>query len=38
MANPVTTGGRLVDLVLELWAVCVVAAAVGSVAAFLQKK
>jgi hypothetical protein len=38
MANPVTTGGRIVDIVLELWALCVVTAAVGSVAAFLQQK
>jgi hypothetical protein len=38
MANPVTTGGRVVDIVLELWALSVVTAVVGSVAAFLQKK
>ncbi len=38
MPNPVTTGGRIVDLFLELWALGVVTAAVGSVAAFFQNK
>jgi hypothetical protein len=38
MPNPVTTGGRIVDLVLELWALCIVTAAFGSVAAFFQNK
>ena len=38
MRNPVTTGGRIVDMVLELWAITVVAASAGSFAAFLQKK
>jgi hypothetical protein len=38
MANPVTTGGRIVDIFLELWAITVVATAAGSIAAFLQEK
>jgi Ion channel len=38
MPNPVTTGGRIVDIVLELWAITVVASVAGSFAAFLQKK
>lgn len=38
MKNPVTTGGRVTDLVLELWAISVVTALAGSFAAFLQKK
>src|SRR3954471_14446962 len=38
MPNPVTTGGRVVDIFLELWAITVVAAVAGSFAAFLQKK
>ena len=38
MKNPVTTGGRIVDIFLELWALSVVTAAVGSVAAFFQEK
>jgi hypothetical protein len=38
MRNPVTTGGQVVDILLELWAISVVAAVAGSFAAFLQKK
>ena len=38
MHNPVTTGGRIVDMLLEFWAITVVAASAGSFAAFLQKK
>jgi hypothetical protein len=38
MPNPLTTGGRIVDIFLELWAITVVAAMAGSFAAFLQKK
>lgn len=38
MSNPFTTGGRIVDLFLELWAITVVATVAGSFAAFLQKK
>jgi ion channel len=38
MKNPVTTGGRVVDMVLELWAITVVATVAGSFASFLQKK
>jgi hypothetical protein len=34
----VTTGGRIVDMFLELWAITVVATVAGSFAAFLQKK
>ena len=37
MENPVTTGGRIVDLFLEIWAITVVAASAGSFAAFLQE-
>jgi hypothetical protein len=32
--NPLTTGGKVLDLVLELWAVFVVTAIAGSFAAF----
>ena len=32
--NPLTTGGRIVDVVLEIWAVLVVAGSAGAVAAF----
>jgi hypothetical protein len=38
MPNPVTTGGRIVDIFLEAWAITVVATVAGSFAAFLQKK
>ena len=38
MANPVTTGGRIVDIFLQIWAISVVAASAGSFAAFLQEK
>jgi len=36
--NPVTTGGRIVDMFLELWAITVVATVAGSLAAFLMAK
>jgi hypothetical protein len=36
LKNPVTPGGRGVDVVLELWAVLVVAGSAGAVAAFFQ--
>lgn len=38
MPNPVTTGGRIVDIFLEVWAITVVATVAASFAAFLQKK
>jgi hypothetical protein len=34
--NPLTTGGRIVDVVLELWAVIVVAGSAGAIASFFQ--
>jgi len=34
--NPLTTGGRIVDIVLELWAVIVVAGSAGAIATFFQ--
>ena len=38
MPNPLTTGGRSVDIFLEIWAITVVATVAASIAAFLQKK
>lgn len=38
MKNPVTTGGRITDIVLEFWAISVVTTLAGSFAAFLQNK
>ncbi|MFZ2015669.1 MAG: hypothetical protein WAV00_17775 [Nocardioides sp.] len=34
LPNPVTTGGKIVDVVLELWAIFVVTAIAGSFATF----
>jgi hypothetical protein len=34
--NPFTTAGRIIDVVLEVWAVIVVAGSAGAMAAFFQ--
>jgi hypothetical protein len=34
--NPLTTGGRIIDIGLELWAVIVVAGSAGAIATFFQ--
>jgi hypothetical protein len=36
MPNPVTTGGRLIDIVLEVWAITVAATLAASLAAFFH--
>jgi hypothetical protein len=36
LKNPLTTGGRVVDVLLELWAVIVVAGSAGAIATFFQ--
>jgi len=36
LRNPVTTGGRIVDVVLEFWAVLIVAGSAGAIASFFQ--
>jgi hypothetical protein len=36
MKNPVTTGGRIVDIFLEVWAIVVVTGVAGSFASFFQ--
>ena len=36
LKNPLTAGGRVVDVLLECWAVIVVAGSAGAVAAFFQ--
>jgi len=36
LKNPVTTGGRIVDILLEIWAVLVVAGSAGAFANFVQ--
>jgi len=38
MPNPVTTGGRVLDIVLEVWAISVVATLAGSLAAFFHAR
>jgi hypothetical protein len=35
--NPLTVAGRIVDVVLEVWAVVVVAGSAGAIAAFFQR-
>jgi hypothetical protein len=36
LQNPVTAAGRVVDIVLEVWAVIVVAGSAGAMAAYFQ--
>jgi TctA family transporter len=36
MSNPVTDAGRVMDLVLELWAITIVTTLAGSIAAFFH--
>jgi hypothetical protein len=36
MRNPVTTGGRIIDILLEIWAIVVVTGSAGSFASFFM--
>jgi hypothetical protein len=38
MANPVTTPGRVLDIVLEVWSISVVATLAGSLASFFRTR
>jgi hypothetical protein len=38
MANPVTTPGRVLDILLEVWSISIVATAAGSFAAFFHAR
>jgi uncharacterized membrane protein YdjX (TVP38/TMEM64 family) len=38
MPNPVTTAGRVLDIVLEIWAITVAATLAGSLAAFFRAR
>lgn len=38
MPNPVTTGGKIIDLVLEFWAITAVTAGAGSFGAFFHRR
>ena len=37
-ANPISLGGRVLDLFLELWAITVIATLTGAVGSFLNKR
>ena len=36
--NPISTGGRILDVFMEIWAITVVAALAGAFGSFLQKR
>ncbi len=36
--NPISTGGRILDVFMELWAITVIATLAGAVGSFLQKR
>jgi hypothetical protein len=36
--NPISAGGRIVDIFLELWAITVIATLTGAVGSFLNKR
>jgi hypothetical protein len=38
LGNPISTGGRILDVFMELWAITVIAALTGAVASFLNKR
>ena len=38
LGNPISTGGRILDIFMELWAITVIAALTGAVASFLNKR
>jgi hypothetical protein len=38
MPNPVTTGGKIIDLLLEAWAITAVTAVAGSFGAFFHRR
>ena len=38
MPNPVTTAGRVLDILLEVWSISIVATAAGSFAAFFHAR
>jgi hypothetical protein len=38
MPNPLTTGGRIIDIVLEVWAISVVATLAAALAAFYRER
>jgi len=38
LGNPISMGGRILDIFMELWAITVIAALTGAVASFLNKR
>ncbi len=36
--NPISTGGRLLDVFMEIWAIVVIATLAGALGSFLQKR
>jgi hypothetical protein len=36
--NPVSTGGRVLDVFMEIWAITVIATLAGAMGSFLQKR
>jgi hypothetical protein len=38
LPNPISTGGRIVDVFLQVWAISVVAALAGSMGAFFHRR
>ena len=36
--NPIYTGGRVLDVIMEIWAISVIAALAGAMGSFLQKR
>jgi hypothetical protein len=36
--NPISTGGRVLDVLMEIWAITVIAALAGAFGSFLQKR
>jgi hypothetical protein len=38
LGNPISTGGRILDIFMELWAITVIATLTGAVGSFLNKR
>jgi hypothetical protein len=38
LKNPISTGGRLLDIFMELWAITVIAGLAGALGSFIQKR
>jgi hypothetical protein len=38
LGNPISTGGRILDIFMELWAITIIATLTGAVGSFLNKR